>query len=254
MNTEQMIANMLVENTGKHFLDSGGAYGRAWQHNQGRDFESESPATLSFEYGYLEFTHNLYHWLVERLDYNQEADNIFHEWATNEENGDKSWFQTVNEFIEMLGRMWIGMSGGEVYPNITGLYSEGEPMTVNTYNGEDLLSQTIQYTYVTVEDSNILEDNIYIFLSIHGGCDVRGGYTAHRVFNPNDMFGEEAILFNADGRLYCPKCEADWHTDDANNWRTDSSKYNDLDEYEIVATANDSIVCPVCNIGTLEAC
>ena len=34
MNTEQIIYNMLVENTGIHFLDSGMGSGRHWQKNQ----------------------------------------------------------------------------------------------------------------------------------------------------------------------------------------------------------------------------
>ena len=34
--TERKIAEMLLENTGSHFLDSGGAYGRAWQHERAR--------------------------------------------------------------------------------------------------------------------------------------------------------------------------------------------------------------------------
>jgi len=31
MKTETVIYKMLTENTGKHFLDSGGEYGRHWQ-------------------------------------------------------------------------------------------------------------------------------------------------------------------------------------------------------------------------------
>ena len=246
-----MIVSMLTENTGKHFLDSGGAYGRAWQRNQGRDFKSEPHATLSFEYGYLEFTHNLYHWLIDRLDYNQEADNIFHEWATNEENGDKSWFQTVDEFIEMLGEEWTDEYGCEITPNITGLYGDGDSMTVNTYNHDSLLSQIIQYTCVEVEDSNILEDGIHIFLSIHGGCDARGGYTGHRIFNPNGMHGDEAILFDKDGTIGCTNCNEIWYTDDAYNWYGDNSN-EDLSDDNMVAKDNN-VLCPICKIGILSA-
>ena len=228
---------MLVEDTGKHFLDSGGESGRVWQHNQGRDFKSEPSATVDFKYGYVYFTHNVYHWLVERLDYNQAADNAFRKWATDEENSDKSWFRCVDEFLEMLGEIWINEEECEVYPTIAGLYGDGEPMTVNTYNGEDLLSQIIQYTYVTVEDSNVFEDGIYIFLSIHGGCDARGGYTAHRVFNPTDTYEEEAILFNTDGIIYCPNCHEHWWTNDGYRWHEDGSG-QDLDKHDVVYIGN----------------
>lgn len=42
MNTAEVIASMLTENTGRHMLDSGGAYGRNWERNHGRDVESFS--------------------------------------------------------------------------------------------------------------------------------------------------------------------------------------------------------------------
>ena len=38
-NTEQQIYNMLTENTGTHFLDSGGANGRHWQSNIKKSLE-----------------------------------------------------------------------------------------------------------------------------------------------------------------------------------------------------------------------
>jgi len=34
--TADILAGMFTENTGRHMLDSGGAYGRNWEHNQGR--------------------------------------------------------------------------------------------------------------------------------------------------------------------------------------------------------------------------
>ena len=46
--TAEVIADMLRENTGKHFLDSGGAYGRHWERNQDRDFSAEPYAEVEF--------------------------------------------------------------------------------------------------------------------------------------------------------------------------------------------------------------
>jgi len=68
------IISMLLENTGKHFMDSGGANGRRWQRNQFRDFESEEPITFEVNINYNEDgtvryrdiipTISLYHWLM----------------------------------------------------------------------------------------------------------------------------------------------------------------------------------------------
>ena len=47
--TEKVIYEMLTEGTGTHVLDSGGAAGRHWQHNQKRtldDFRNEPEAFL----------------------------------------------------------------------------------------------------------------------------------------------------------------------------------------------------------------
>ena len=44
MKTNELIYSMLVENTGSHMLDSGGAYGRHHQRNASKtieDFENE---------------------------------------------------------------------------------------------------------------------------------------------------------------------------------------------------------------------
>ena len=68
------IISMLLENTGKHPMDSGGANGRRWQRNQFRDFESEEPITFEVNINYNEDgtvryrdiipTITLYHWLM----------------------------------------------------------------------------------------------------------------------------------------------------------------------------------------------
>ncbi len=50
MKIEELITAMLKENTGSHFLDSGGAYGRNWQRNQKVDFEENQPVTVDTAY------------------------------------------------------------------------------------------------------------------------------------------------------------------------------------------------------------
>ena len=72
--TDNLICEMLTENTGKHFLDSGGANGRNWQRNQGltpEACEAQPSATLEiseWDGGYeLIPTINLYHFLTQQL-------------------------------------------------------------------------------------------------------------------------------------------------------------------------------------------
>ena len=68
MNATKVIQAMLKENTGKHFLDSGGDNGRMWQRNQNKVFKSEPRVTID-DYG---FTVSTFHYLSEVL----ELDNI----------------------------------------------------------------------------------------------------------------------------------------------------------------------------------
>lgn len=51
--TEQIIYEMLTENTGRHMLDSGGDSGRAWQRNQAKsldDFKNEPRVYFEAKY------------------------------------------------------------------------------------------------------------------------------------------------------------------------------------------------------------
>lgn len=192
--TEAVLQAMLTENTGRHLLDSGGAYGRAWERNQGRDFDTEDDATLDFyvrEAGKydrdrpegdltidLMVTVNVYHFLKERLEYAPEADAAFRRWCEIEDEA--PYLGGIEEYAESRHASGID--------NI---------MTVNTYNGEDSLSQVLQYTvWKDAED-----DEVYIGLSIHGGADVRGGYTDVRIFT---CYGEPyALMDNADWTIHC---------------------------------------------------
>jgi hypothetical protein len=197
-----IIEKMLRENTGSHFLDSGSAYGRHHERNKARNFKSEPQATADFKYG-VEVTVNLYHWLADRLTFAPNLDRKFQRFCAREENKNESYFTLVQTWLASLGE-----KHGE---RPTGLYGEGSPMTVNTYNGEDLLSQTIQYTYFTLDHTS------YVLLQIHGGCDVRGGYTTPRVFECS-----ESIFDNARASIFCSgdrdACGAYWDTDDTCHW------------------------------------
>ncbi len=183
IDTDHMLAAMLTENTGTHMLDSGGAYGRAWQRNAGKtiaDFIAAPPLTMetwerdgSTRVEYV--TLDLFHFLRERLDYDADLDAVFHKFAMEPEREGDSWFACLDEWLDSFRAEWQG-SGWS---------------TVNTCNGEDSLSQTIQYAMFEHPET---EDPM-IALSIHGGCDVRGGYTAPRMFTL-DAHQEYAMFDN----------------------------------------------------------
>lgn len=179
--TKKVLATMLRENTGASILDSGGDSGRMWQRNLVKPFWEEPETKLEVRlyngHASFEVTHNVFHWLANRLTY------------------DRALTKRMTKLGEREGL--YGMQLAERFPeylaektglDVGGIYGEGEPITVNTYNGEDLLSQILQYVFFQFDGTD------YVALQIHGGADARGGYTEPVCFSVDD---ELAIFDNA---------------------------------------------------------
>jgi len=195
--TENKLAEMLQENTGAHFLDSGGTRDRHWQRNQGVDFASTPEGKIEWykrgEEVDIIATVSVFHFLCARLTYNPGLDRHFREYLDRE--GLDADLCGAESFAHSLN-------------DARGICGEGEPPTVNTYNRDNLLSQVLQYVYW--EDDN----GAHVLLQIHGGRDVRGGYTDPVAFDVE----ETTIFDNARASIYCGDCNHCWDTDDANNW------------------------------------
>lgn len=249
--TTTIITEMLKENTGTHMLDSGGAYGRHWEQNQARAFDNEAPSTVNFKYG-IDVTHNIYHWLSDNLTADWDMDKQFQAFCELEENEDYNWLQCMEAFP-----LYLREHGHEV----GGIYGEGDPVTDNSYNGECLLSQTIQYVLFECDGTG------YVLLQIHNGCDVRGGYTRPRAFTMDDELG---ILGYARGTISCDNCDANWTTDDGWHWYDDGAcglgACTQLEDYDTVEAGSDPDevhvgklrvgtdgrgYCPKCGVGEL---
>lgn len=197
--TERVIADMLTENTGRHFLDSGSAYGRHWERNQGKGLEHfrNQPDAWFDSFGTLHLS--VFHFLTARLEYDDEVQQQWENWLENTHDVNRYSVWDMQAFAEDIGG--------------TGLYGDGAPLVVNTYNGEDALEQTIQY--VAWHDPEWNVDRV--LLQIHGGCDVRGGYTAPRAFEVMGYDGMVTMMDNARADITC----ADGHS-----YMTDNAGYN----------------------------
>lgn len=226
--TDDILKSMLAENTGASFLDSGGAYGRHWERNQGRDFESEPYAAFSVNDHGTDYTINVYHFLKERLEFLPELDAEYQAYASSLDKHD-SWAAVTEAFAEDKG--WKHVIG------------------VNTYNSEDALSQTIQWD--AFEDRST--QTVVIVLQIHNGCDVRGGYTTPHLFE--SMW--ENLCDNASGYIRCagdpnynpdqvaipgtdaPQAVHSWDTDNAGYTWTASEALENLSDYETSSSPED---------------
>lgn len=151
------IKKLLQENTGTHFLDSGGDSNRHWQKNAKRNFNKE-PRVLWDKYGY---SVNIYHYLCEILDTDRNTQKVNSFISRN----DLHWVQEVQEEITNKDFMYHEISSwDEVY---------------NTYNGEENISQTLLFQTFRIDDE------MYVLLQVHQGADIRGGYTQTRCFKLN---------------------------------------------------------------------
>jgi hypothetical protein len=169
---ESVIAKMLTENTGADLCDSGGAYGRNHERNAGKGLEywRAQPQVRVFAdiwtnkegetTGYLSVTINLFHFLDICLgQYQSKMTRDLWRFSDSAAMKDESWLKATGHYIEDK------------------LKGKGEGWN-NSYNGDSNLSQVIQYQ--EFEDG---EGDRYVALQIHGGCDVRGGYTKPRIFS-----------------------------------------------------------------------
>lgn len=175
---DEVIADMLTENTGRHFLDSGGAYGRNWERNQGKKiehFRAQPSATLEI-YSWerdgkthydISPTVNIFHLLHHALD--------------------------LDGYCREFNAMEVGNWNGEFYGTDTnqcewlefnGFTAVGDGF--NTYNWASNHSQILQGQELERDGEK------YILLQIHGGCDARGGYTDAKLFIL--PYGIEAVL------------------------------------------------------------
>lgn len=185
--TEEVIYGMLTENTGTHFLDSGGAYGRAWQRNAGKtldDFKSEPECY--FEAGeYPDVSKSTFWILVNNLEFDADLTAAYSKF--DEARPDDSYYETIEAWLDKLG---VPGEGGDFYGDAR--------FSFNTYNWSDvwLGDRTLQGTCFG------LGGGYYLILQVHGGADVRGGYTRPQVFAMNEAL-DGLIMAGQDAYFNC---------------------------------------------------
>ena len=169
-NVNKLVYSMLTENTGTHFLDSGGTSGRMWQRNKSKclqDFEDEQPESYQYDPKYNEIYRSVsvYHFLTNDLQINDIC------FEFNELNTEpKDWEADTNTNVSIYG---VSLAAWDYLTE----FNEVEVQrSWNTYNGDSDLSQILQGANLTINDEH------YVLIQIHGGADARGGYTDAKLF------------------------------------------------------------------------
>ena len=198
--TESALYDMRVEDCGTHMMDSGGDGGRSWQRNRHvKDFRLLSPINYEYETwthkdgteGYwFTISRLLFHHLNDHLTYDREETKKLEKWIKKHDQYTNS-VSDVEEYIE------------QVYgTDEDGYYSD------NTYNSEHLLSQDFQYVSYGAQ----------IFISIHGGADIRGGYSNYKGFTQDD---QDMLFLDATSCNMRSECGSVYSDDGGYHWYND---------------------------------
>lgn len=193
--TDKVIARMLTENTGSHFLDSGGAYGRGWQRRAGMgvdDFRARPAVSIEVysgaeydDYGNMvdsgdgSITLDTFHYLSRHLTYNHPLTLGLHRFGRTPERANDPWLATMEEYAayRITGR--ADAEEKDIRRAQEDLYFPFN--TFNSYNHENFLSSDIQGVAYTDARHGAV-----VILHTHNGCDIRGGYSTPHVFSIDD--------------------------------------------------------------------
>lgn len=215
--TKQLIYEMLTENTGKHFLDSGGTDGRMWQRNQKKtieDFENEEEELYQLDAKYKEIhrTVSVFHYLTNNI----EIDEICEEFNKIQDESNNS---DADADVYGVSR--------EAFDHIDSFWEVEIDRTWNTYNGDSDLSQILQGANLRINEED------YILIQIHNGADARGGYTDAKLFKMEECYIHEYLQEYRDSS----ELEEDiieGHINNLSDYWDDTKTYNNKEALEIL--------------------
>lgn len=227
--TAEILTAMFTENTGRHAFDSGGAYGRNWERNQGltaTDYLAMPTATFSRDYG---VTINSWAYCNSRLTFTRLAgilNRLMNVWESVDTDNRNPWhLGDQRDYIENLGGVitrdgWL------------------------TYNWDNILSQDL----AGFEFS--LNGTLFVMLQVHGGCDARGGYTRPVIF---ETCCEYWLHGCQNAELECSKgCEGYWNYSNGEIHTWEGEYIHPRESEEFLASG-----CPTCHgdfTAQLEEC
>ena len=210
MDMKQTIQGMLKENTGTHMLDSGGDNNRRWQKNQSINFDG----TDSIYFDDCSIYRSTYHYLIDNLSITKESKIYQEKYNQFIKDSEECYLVDMENFVDYLQNQDILQDDDYIVGNT--------PKSNNTYNYDNLIDQVLQYI---IFYSN---NEYYILLQIHGGCDVRGGYTAPKIFKIEDIENFISQQYNCEVTTK----KANYSSDDTYHFYKDGSTEHGTFEYE----------------------
>ena len=184
--TENIISKMLVEPIDKYLGDSGGAYGYIYERNRDNGIpKGDKPIQFDVYEDDKETalypTVPIYDFLTSMVYVDEETEQIYNDIikVCNDNDILLDYGTDIKFVLEYLG--------------FQDTYLGGDMEWTNTYNYDNVLSQDILFMLFSSEEDD------FVMLSIHNGCDARSGYTYPKLFKLEDidyflMFINEAYI------------------------------------------------------------
>lgn len=196
--TVRSLVEQLRENTGRHMLDSGGAYGRGWERwakhgetiEEAVEYATKGKAEAHVDARFETLSVNTVTHLADLIFYHPEGDAFFERWVEEDDEvsgSQHAWLESAERFVA-----WLNGQDPDVVQE-TNYGTDYAGGVVNTYNHENLLDETLQYVvFVPVEEgyweaAGLAWGEPYVLLQTHNGCDMRGGYSRPRLYALNDI-------------------------------------------------------------------
>ena len=282
--TKQIITEMLTESTGRALMDSGDAYGRHWERNQKdgimtgyqicdfyRNDEDQTceliptiPIFDVFSYAlryteeckYLESlipsleSYDTLYWIQEEVEQGKAFEKL-HDLVINNKINPLLLNEFMPVHIQLLGST-IGYATSILNALHSTVFKEDEytgTSIYNSYNRENFMSQDYMSTYFEYDGDP------YVAISIHNGCDIRGGYTDVHIFDvgyEDDFLTAQSDItidcLHTDGKIHM--CESGYQMYGTETYYSHREQ-NDVDEKYVYKNTyvdeNNQLRCKECD-------
>lgn len=218
--TAQAVKEMMTEVCDKNLLDSGGAYGYAYERRANCDKEPEFKVHYELlDNGKLciEVTKSMYWHLVNTCQYRHDLTVM------------------LDAYADLKDERYGAYLGEDFFTSF-GLNASSD----NTYNIETLLDGTFLFTQAYTSD----EPTGLFVISTHNGCDVRSGYSSAKVFESPDA----EVLYGLDSAsLTCHGCDRQFHLSASGTLTLDPDQFSLQRSVDLPYFVDGKLYCPKCH-------
>lgn len=161
-----ILSKKFVERVTHNMFDSGDYYGRRYDINRHRNLEEEDALRIEVYDSGILFSYRLFHFLKNFMKIDEETQEM-----------QKKFDHYVSRNDESYGKNMVNFGLDQGFDAHSGY----------TYNGQVLLDQDFIYTsYCDYSADSALYGVKFMNISLHGGCDARGGFGSPLIFKLQD--------------------------------------------------------------------